>query len=56
MADWLRAGKVTYREDFWPGLERAPEAFSAMLTGRNFGKTLVEVSPDPTRSSRSAAG
>ena len=31
------------------GLERAPEAFRAMLDGNNFGKTLVAVSEDPTR-------
>ena len=48
MADWIRDGKVKYREDIWEGLDRAPEAFSAMLAGRNFGKTLVRVSEDPT--------
>jgi NADPH-dependent curcumin reductase len=49
MAGWMRAGEVKYREDVWPGLERAPEAFRAMLDGNNFGKTLVAVSEDPTR-------
>ena len=49
MADWIRAGRVKYREDVWHGLEQAPAAFRAMLDGRNFGKTLVAVSPDPTR-------
>ncbi len=49
MAAWLRAGKVKYKEDVWQGLERAPEAFRAMLDGNNFGKTLVAVSEDPTR-------
>ncbi len=48
MADWIRAGKVKYREDVWPGLEEAPRAFRAMLEGDNFGKTLVAVSDDPT--------
>jgi NADPH-dependent curcumin reductase len=36
---------VKYREDVWEGLERAPEAFAAMLRGDNFGKTLVKVDP-----------
>jgi NADPH-dependent curcumin reductase CurA len=37
MADWIRDGRVRYREDVWPGLEQAPRAFRAMLEGRNFG-------------------
>jgi len=49
MAGWLREGRIHYREDVWQGLERAPEAFSAMLKGGNFGKTLVAVAEDPTR-------
>ena len=48
MAAWIRDGKVKYREDLWRGLERAPEAFSAMLKGGNFGKTLIAVSDDPS--------
>ena len=39
---------MSYREDVWEGLERAPEAFAAMLRGGNFGKTLVQVGEDPT--------
>jgi NADPH-dependent curcumin reductase len=49
MAGWIQSGKVKYKEDVWHGLDQAPAAFRAMLDGRNFGKTLVEVSPDPTR-------
>lgn len=49
MADWLKDGLIHYKEDIWQGLERAPEAFAAMLKGGNFGKTLVGVSTDPTR-------
>ncbi|MEM7020332.1 MAG: hypothetical protein AAF512_23700 [Pseudomonadota bacterium] len=39
----MKDGLITYREDFWDGLEKAPEAFSAMLKGGNFGKTIVKV-------------
>jgi NADPH-dependent curcumin reductase CurA len=46
---WLREGKLRYREDIVEGLERAPEAFIGLLQGRNFGKLLVKVGPDPTR-------
>ncbi len=43
MGDWLRAGKVHYREDIVDGLENAPQAFIGMLKGRNFGKLLIRV-------------
>ena len=48
MAAWIAEGRIVYREDVWPGLIKAPEAFMAMLSGRNFGKTLVAVAEDPT--------
>ncbi len=44
MSAWLRDGLIHYKEDIWQGLEHAPEAFSAMLKGDNFGKTIVQVS------------
>ncbi|KAB1073033.1 NADP-dependent oxidoreductase [Methylobacterium planeticum] len=43
VSDWLKAGRVTYREDIVEGLENAPEAFIGMLRGRNFGKLVVRV-------------
>ncbi len=46
---WVADGSVRYREDFVDGLESAPEAFRGLLTGRNFGKLIVRVSPDPTQ-------
>lgn len=46
---WLREGRLKYREDIVDGLERAPEAFIGLLEGRNFGKLLVRVAPDPAR-------
>ncbi|HEX6013068.1 MAG TPA: NADP-dependent oxidoreductase [Geminicoccaceae bacterium] len=46
---WVRAGQVKYREDVVDGLAHAPEALIGLLKGRNFGKLLVAVSPDPTR-------
>jgi NADPH-dependent curcumin reductase CurA len=36
--------KIRYREDITDGLAAAPEAFIGMLSGRNFGKTLVHIS------------
>jgi hypothetical protein len=43
MGEWLRAGRIRYREDVTEGLENAPEAFIGMLEGRNFGKALVKI-------------
>ena len=47
---WIRSGEVTYREDIVGGLDNAVSAFQGLLQGKNFGKLLVRVSPDPTRS------
>ena len=48
MSQWVADGKVKYREDLWAGLEQAPAAFTAMLAGKNFGKTVIAVGDDPT--------
>jgi hypothetical protein len=49
MGQWLRDGRLRYREDVREGLENAPAAFIGLLGGENFGKLLVRVAPDPTR-------
>lgn len=49
LAPLVRAGRLKYREDITEGLDAAPGAFIGLLAGRNFGKALVRVSPDPTR-------
>lgn len=36
-------GRIRYREDIVDGLENAPEAFTGMLEGRNFGKLIIRV-------------
>ena len=43
MAQWIRAGKLHYKEDIVEGLEHAPKAFIDMLHGQHFGKRLVHV-------------
>ncbi|MBH5371539.1 NADP-dependent oxidoreductase [Bradyrhizobium sp. CNPSo 4016] len=52
IAPLAKAGKVKYREDIRQGLEIIPSAFAEMLRGDNFGKMLVQVSPDPTLGAR----
>lgn len=43
LGQWIREGKLKYRESVGEGLENAPEYFRGMLKGRNFGKQLVKV-------------
>lgn len=44
---WVKDGSLRYRETVIDGLENAPEALRLLLRGRNFGKMLVRVGPDP---------
>ncbi|HEX5077780.1 MAG TPA: NADP-dependent oxidoreductase [Geminicoccaceae bacterium] len=48
VGQWLREGRLRYREDVREGLEQAPRAFMGLLEGENFGKLLIRVAPDPT--------
>jgi NADPH-dependent curcumin reductase len=43
---WVRDGTLHYREDIMDGLASAPEALVGLLSGRNFGKVLVRLSPN----------
>ena len=43
MGGWIQEGKIRYREDIRPGLDKAPEYFNDLLTGGNFGKMVVAV-------------
>jgi NADPH-dependent curcumin reductase len=47
LTDWVRQGKLKYREHFVDGLERAPAALIGLLQGKNFGKMVVRVGPGP---------
>jgi NADPH-dependent curcumin reductase len=42
-SEWVRSGRLKYREDVVEGLENAPSAFLGLLDGKNFGKLLVKV-------------
>jgi NADPH-dependent curcumin reductase CurA len=43
MPQWVKEGRIKYREDIAEGLENAPAAFMGMLKGKNFGKQLVRI-------------
>jgi hypothetical protein len=44
--EWLREGRLRYRETVIEGIENAPRAFLGLLRGENVGKMLVKVGPD----------
>jgi NADPH-dependent curcumin reductase len=49
MAPLVAAGEIKYLEDRSLGFEALPAAFVGMMSGGNFGKTLVQIRADPTR-------
>jgi NADPH-dependent curcumin reductase CurA len=44
VGQWVREGKIKYKEEFVDGLENAPRAFQAMLKAETFGKVIVRMS------------
>ncbi len=49
MGEWVRTGRIKYREDIVAGIENAPRAFIGMLRGDNFGKMQVKLGPEPAK-------
>jgi NADPH-dependent curcumin reductase CurA len=43
--EWVRDGRLQYRETIVEGIENAPSAFLGLLRGQNIGKMLVAVGP-----------
>ena len=43
MGGWVKEGKIVYREDVSVGLESLPKTLIGVLTGKNFGKSVVKV-------------
>ena len=43
MTQWIKQGKIKYKESILDGLENAPKAFIGLFTGENIGKQLVKI-------------
>ena len=43
LAQWVKEGRLKYRESVVQGLDKAPGAFIGLLAGKNFGKQLVKL-------------
>jgi len=43
LAQWVREGRIKYRESVTEGLESAPAAFVGLFKGENFGKQIVKI-------------
>jgi len=43
LSQWVRAGRLRYREDILQGIEHAPGAIAGLYRGENLGKRLIEL-------------
>lgn len=43
LAQWVREGKLKYREEIVNGIEQCPGAIADLYEGRNFGKRLIRL-------------
>ena len=43
LADWVREGKLHYREDIVDGIEHAPGSIAELYRGENLGKRLIRL-------------
>ena len=46
LEQWVRDGKIRYREDVLEGIESAPDAIAGLYRGENLGKRLIRLSPE----------
>ncbi|GBB90889.1 hypothetical protein RclHR1_00180027 [Rhizophagus clarus] len=43
-AEWVKTGKIIYKDDVFVGIENVAKGFVDMLSGKNLGKTVVKLS------------
>lgn len=47
MGKWISQGKIQWKETIVDGIENATDAFLGLFKGKNLGKMIVRVGPDP---------
>ncbi|MDQ0463388.1 NADPH-dependent curcumin reductase CurA [Caulobacter ginsengisoli] len=47
MADWIAEGSLKFAIETFDGFDKLPEAFCGLFRGENFGRRLVQLSPEP---------
>lgn len=43
LAEWLKQGSITYRENIVEGIQQTPDAFIGLFKGENLGKQIVKL-------------
>ncbi len=51
LAQWVRDGLISYREDVLDGIEHAPGAIAGLYRGENLGKRLIRIAGEPSTNS-----
>jgi NADPH-dependent curcumin reductase CurA len=46
LEDWVRAGRIRYREDVLDGIEHAPGSIAGLYRGENLGKRLIRIAAE----------
>ncbi len=46
LAEWIKQGRLRYREDILDGIEQAPDAIAGLYRGDNLGKRLIRIAGD----------
>ncbi len=46
LGQWIKEGKIKFKECVGEGLENAPQLFRGLLKGKNFGKQLVKIAEE----------
>ena len=46
LTEWVRAGRIRYREDILEGIEEVPGSIAGLYRGENLGKRLIRIAPE----------
>lgn len=46
LSEWVRAGKLRYREEITEGIESAPGSIAGLYRSENMGKRLIRIAPE----------